>query len=462
MIREAIECRRAEKAPEKQARALAELRSYLFCRGFATDGHKAIAEAADLVVGRSEGCELAWVLHAQARFSGDPPIKALDVVREAVAVAERCGDGEIIAESKVTLGRLELSVDFDTGKRSLDRIVSERDGPGSSPQAVARALTGLGVLSRAVGRSDLGHEYMAETLAYCETHNLDLWRINGLACMVVAALEDGRWTEAADAATRVLDDPRDSPWPHVKALLVLALVRARRGDPDARVPLDEALGLDIPREELMAIDDRAVTHAEIAWLERRLDEIDAATAASFGAAVARKDTSAICQLGYWRRLAGLDVDVPDDADDPLALCLGGAWEEAAVEWARLDRPYEAALARAETGKEELLRRAYDELQAARRTPRRTTRVTAIAGARCPGSSPRTRAATRESPAGLTARELDVLALLANGLRNAQIAERLVISPRTVDHHVSAILRKLQSSTRDEAVARAGELGLLEA
>ena len=73
-----------------------------------------------------------------------------------------------------------------------------------------------------------------------------------------------------------------------------------------------------------------------------------------------------------------------------------------------------------------------------------------------------RASTRESPAGLTAREVDVLALLADGLRNAQIAERLVVSPRTVDHHVSAILRKLEAGTRGEAVARAGELGLLVA
>ena len=120
VIREAIEVRRTEGAPEKQARALAELSSYLFCRGFLTEGHEAIAEAADLVVGRPEGRELAWVLHAQARFSDDPPVETLDLAREALAVAERCGDDEIIAEARVTLGRLELSVDFDSGKRLLD------------------------------------------------------------------------------------------------------------------------------------------------------------------------------------------------------------------------------------------------------------------------------------------------------------------------------------------------------
>jgi DNA-binding NarL/FixJ family response regulator len=69
-----------------------------------------------------------------------------------------------------------------------------------------------------------------------------------------------------------------------------------------------------------------------------------------------------------------------------------------------------------------------------------------------------RRATRANPAGLTPRELDVLALVAEGLRNAQIAERLFVSEKTVDHHVSAILRKLDVSSRTEAARKYGELG----
>jgi DNA-binding NarL/FixJ family response regulator len=67
--------------------------------------------------------------------------------------------------------------------------------------------------------------------------------------------------------------------------------------------------------------------------------------------------------------------------------------------------------------------------------------------------------TRENPAGLTARELEVLGLLTEGLRNTEIAKRLVVSQKTVDHHVSAILRKLDARTRGEAAAQAARLGL---
>jgi DNA-binding NarL/FixJ family response regulator len=72
-----------------------------------------------------------------------------------------------------------------------------------------------------------------------------------------------------------------------------------------------------------------------------------------------------------------------------------------------------------------------------------------------------RASTRANPAGLTARELEVLGLLADGLTNAEIAAQLVVSPRTAEHHVTAVLRKLAVTTRREAARRALELGLLE-
>ena len=106
------------------------------------------------------------------------------------------------------------------------------------------------------------------------------------------------------------------------------------------------------------------------------------------------------------------------------------------------------------------------------TPRRGRAAPGVRRAECTGARPprrsspggcasaasatsrEARAPTRENPAGLTARELEVLALLVEGLRNAEIAERLFVSEKTVDHHVSAILRKLDVPTRAQAAREA--------
>jgi DNA-binding NarL/FixJ family response regulator len=97
-------------------------------------------------------------------------------------------------------------------------------------------------------------------------------------------------------------------------------------------------------------------------------------------------------------------------------------------------------------------------------------VSALTGERWPVAAPGVppvvsvpagpRATTRANPAGLTERQVEVLGMLAEGLSNAQVASRLFISSKTVDHHVSAILSKLQASSRTEAVHIARERGII--
>jgi DNA-binding NarL/FixJ family response regulator len=120
-------------------------------------------------------------------------------------------------------------------------------------------------------------------------------------------------------------------------------------------------------------------------------------------------------------------------------------------------PYEAAMALLDLEEEGPLREAHETLErlGARPLADRVGRRLREKGAR--GLARRPRARTRSNPAGLTERELQVLALVAEGLRNAEIAERLFVSPKTIDHHVSALLGKLGARSRSEAAAKAGGL-----
>ena len=150
---------------------------------------------------------------------------------------------------------------------------------------------------------------------------------------------------------------------------------------------------------------------------------------------------------------------PGEGSGALAAQIEGDWARAAKIWSDLGCPYEAALALADGDEEEPLRRALDELQ---RLGARPAAAIVAGRLRERGASvPRgPRPATQNNPAGLTAREAEVLTLVALGLRNSEIAERLVLAVKTVDHHVSAILRKLGVQTRGQASAEAMRLGLI--
>jgi DNA-binding CsgD family transcriptional regulator len=133
-----------------------------------------------------------------------------------------------------------------------------------------------------------------------------------------------------------------------------------------------------------------------------------------------------------------------------ALGIEGDWRGAAEAWRSLGAPYEHALELAASGRPpELLDalRALDQLGAVAAADIVRRELRRLGVARLPR---RPRPRTRANPAGLTGRQLEVLGLLADGLTNAEIADRLVVSVRTVDHHVAAILSKLNVATRREA------------
>ncbi len=275
----------------------------------------------------------------------------------------------------------------------------------------------------------------------------------------------GRWARAAEMADIVLHIPRPSITsinPRIISLTVLGLVRARRGDPGHGVLLDEAWDLATPTGDVYRFGETyrfgrvAAARAEAAWLGCDPDGVALATEPAMGLAL-RCSPALADELGIWRRRAGLGAAKPAVPTSPHGLQLAGCWDAARALWAEAGCPYEAALCLADAGDEARLRLAWEELMGLEARPaaavvaRRLRDLGAVPVPRGP------RATTRQNFYGLTARELEVLALVNEGLSNGQIADRLVVSVRTVEHHVEAILRKLGAKTRAEVRATASSL-----
>jgi DNA-binding NarL/FixJ family response regulator len=224
------------------------------------------------------------------------------------------------------------------------------------------------------------------------------------------------------------------------------------------LPLDEAWQLAGPTGELQRVEPAAAAKAEAAWLEGRMAAVAAATESALELAVRQQASWIVGELAYWRRRAGIQEEVAVSAE-PWAAEMAGDWQRAAQLWTELDSPYEAALALTDSQDEQTVRSGLEELHRLGATAAAaivSRRLRAL-GVRDIPRGPRP--STRENAAGLTNRESQVLALVADGLRNAEIAQRLFLSQRTVDKHVSAILRKLGADNRVEAAAMAATLGL---
>jgi DNA-binding CsgD family transcriptional regulator len=409
----------------------------------------------ELPPGRELAAAYSYV--SQLCMSAEDADGAVEWGTRALALAERLNDTETVVYALNTIGATELLAEQPSGRAKVERSLELALEAGLE-EHVGRAYVNLARVATRQRQHGAAERYVEAGIEFCAERDLDLWRLYLLALRGRLHLAQGRWTEAADSVEVVLGDPRTGPLARCHALVVLSLVRVRRGDPDHRTPLDEARAVALPTGQLQWLAPVAVAGAEAAWLAGDSDGIREATEAAFALALRRRSRWPVGELACWRWRGGLLSEAPPGAAEPYALQLAGRWKAAADLWTELGCPYEAALASAE-GDDDAVRAALEALQAlgARPAASIVTRRLRERGLRGLPRGPRP--ATRANPANLTPRELEVLGLVAQGLTNAEIAERLFLSEKTVGHHVSAILRKLDVKTRVQASAEAVRLGI---
>ncbi len=458
--RRALEYRRKLDDGRKEGNSLRVLSRLLWCAGHPEEADKVGREALALLEQFSDTHELAMAYSnlSSLCMNAEDTEGTLAWGTRAMELAQRLDDREVLVHVLNNIGTMEVLTGAREGNKKLERSIELAEQAGLEEHAGRGYINLAWAISRT--RAYEFANCLAAGIEYCSERGLDLWWLYMIAYRARVELDQGRWTEAADSATFVLRHPRSAALLRIISLVVLGLVRARRGDPEHWPPLDEAIGLAERTRELQHVAPVAAARAEIAWLNGNSGAIDNETRRAFERALEVGDPWTTGELAYWRWRAGLLEEPPSRVAEPYALEIAGQWERAAELWTTIGCPYESALALAEADDEAALRRSLKEFQRLGAVPAAAivSRRLRQRGARGLQRGPRR--STRKNPAHLTTREVEVLALVAGGLRNADIGERLFLSAKTVDHHISSILRKLGVRTRVEATVEAARLGLM--
>nr|BFE57372.1 AAA family ATPase [Dactylosporangium thailandense] len=370
----------------------------------------------------------------------------------ARAVAERLGDLDTALSATISVETARLALGVPGAREALETAHRTAADHGLTEHA-SRALGNIaGVLADELAQYTDAVAATEAVDAYAATQNLDGWALFGLGVRSRLRLERAEWDDALTDADEVIARCGGTGINAVLPLAVKGRILAARGHPDASATLDAGLREALRVNAVQFVAPVADGRSEyFLWAgDPQAAQREALRGLELAATVDGQPF-VTGRLAYRYRRAGGTGPLPESIARPYRLMIDGEWRAAADEWASRGATYlraEALAAGDEPAALEALR-LYDALGAAKPADLLRAELRRRGVARVPRGP---RRATAAHAAGLTPRQADVLGLLIEGLTNAEIAARLTLSAKTVDHHISAVLAKLGVTSRAQAVA----------
>ena len=428
------------------------------CRG--QESLQAAEEAVRVLEALSLGPELAWAYaNLGARlWSIGQERQATGLLEKARDIGERLGHADVVSYALNATGLGQAKRRGQPALATIEQALQVALN-ANLPEAAGRAHTSLQEGALSLQLFEDAERYYNAGMAYCEERELGVFSLCLMSSRTQALLLVGRWDEAASLGRRMMNRAGISPVNRLNPLQALGNILGRRGEAGAWELLDEAAALGEATAEPQWIVPVRAARSELRWLSGHLDLAVQEARSGYDEGLGRVDPWMFGSVAIWLTRLRVPADVPCELPEPYKLEMAGDFHGAAAAWNGLGRSYDAALAQLFSSDEAALTQALTTLddlgaKAPAAMARRRMRQLGMTGI------PRgPRIATRDAPAGLTKREQEVLALLAEGLADRQISERLFISERTVHHHVSAVLAKIGVPNRAAAAREAVRMAL---
>lgn len=404
---------------------------------------------------------MAYSLRSQLHMLNDQMEDAVRWGKRALKLADEFKDIEVRIHALNNIGTAEVFRNDPHGVTLLEESLTLAVEHGFHEHA-ARVYTNMAEYAVEFRDFKLAERVTSEGIAFDTQYDLDTWTPYLVGRQAQLRMEQGRLRDAVTIAEGVLNIDKLTLLIKLPALIVLARTSLRLGAPDANALMTRAFENAHATDELQYIVPMRLAYIEAAWLQNKPDAARDHFETLFALGPDAMHSWRVAEVAAWAQRFGVSAPNTFLADPPAPYLveINGDIEGASNVWEKIGAPFEQALvlvqstgdgAAAKFAEAQKIFLRIEAYAAAKEVTRRAKEL-GIAQ-----DLPRLRRgpyrAARNHPLGLTRREQTILSLLAGGASNAEIAETLSRSQRTIEHHVSSILTKLTVSNRMEAMLR---------